>query len=119
MDRTPDTGSDPRHVLVVDDDRDACETFQDILELEGYQVTVAHSGHQALELARHCDFGVVLMDIKMPVMDGVETYRKLRELCPDLPVIMISAYAMQDRIDYSWMPGDSFVFGVNRIKIVK
>lgn len=85
-------------VLIVDDDIDVCETFRDILELEGYTVTMALNGEEALRATEECGFDVVLMDIKMPGMDGVETFAHLHERCPEIPVIMLSAYALHDRI---------------------
>lgn len=85
-------------ILIVDDDIDVCETFRDILEMEGYCVTMAHNGNDALAATDDCDFDAVLMDIKMPGMDGVETFAHLHERCPEIPVIMLSAYALHDRI---------------------
>ncbi len=80
-------------VLVVDDDRRIVKTTCDILRVKGYEAVPAHSGSEALELVRSCDPDCVLMDIKMPGMDGVETVKRIKSLFPDLPVILMSAYA--------------------------
>ena len=85
-------------ILVVDDNEDLCEMLKDILEMEDFEVAIALDGPQALEQATEQDFDVVLMDIKMPKMDGVETFRKMKEIKPDTPVIMITAYAVEQLI---------------------
>jgi len=83
-------------VLVVDDNEEFCQNVSDILGLKGYEVAVAHDGFKALELARQDGFGVVLMDVRMPVMDGVAAFKKIEEIAPHTPVVMITAYAVED-----------------------
>lgn len=85
-------------ILVVDDDMDILETIRDVLELEGFDVACVDRGAKALEIANTEIFDVVLMDIKMPVMNGVETFKKLKQIIPGVPVIMVSAYAVEDLI---------------------
>jgi CheY-like chemotaxis protein len=87
-----------RRVLIVDDDRDICETMEEILRLAGYEPSVALSGAAALAALRHASFDVVLLDIRMPEMDGIETLRRLRELDAALPVIMHTAYGVDARV---------------------
>lgn len=88
---------DKCRVLVVDDDEDICSTMKDILEMEGYEACIANDGYVALEMIRNESFDVVLMDIKMPGIDGVETFKRLKEFA-SIPVIMVSAYAVGDLI---------------------
>lgn len=83
-------------ILVVDDDKDFCRNAGDILELKGYEVTAAYEGFKALELVKQNGFGLVLMDVRMPGMDGVETFKKIKEIAPDTPVIMVTAYAVEE-----------------------
>ncbi len=90
--------SEKPKILVVDDNEDFCRNVNDILELKGYEVVSAYDGFKALELVKQDGFELVLMDIKMPVMDGVETFRKVKEIVPDTPVIMVTAYAVEDLI---------------------
>ena len=90
--------SERSKILVVDDNEDFCRNVNDILELKGYEVVSAYDGFKALELVEQGGFELVLMDIGMPVMDGVETFKKLKEITPDTPVIMITAYAVEDLI---------------------
>jgi len=85
-------------VLVVDDNKEFCQNVVDILELKGYEAVAAYDGYKALELVKQDGFDLVLMDIKMPVIDGVETFKKLKEIAPDTPVIMITAYTVEDLI---------------------
>ncbi len=86
-------------VLVVDDDRDFRENLQDILEVEGYEVILAADGLEALrkiETGPH--FDVILMDIRMPVMNGVETLQRIKGIDPEANVIMITAYSQDDLV---------------------
>ncbi|MBA7696938.1 Response regulator receiver protein [subsurface metagenome] len=85
-------------ILVVDDNEQFCQNVTDILELKDYEVVTASDGFKALELVKQNGFDLVLMDVKMPVMDGVETFKKVKEMTPDTPVIMVTAYAVEDLI---------------------
>ncbi len=85
-------------ILVVDDNEDFCQNVIDILGLRDYEVATASNGFKALEMVEQNSFALVLMDIKMPGMDGVETFKKIKEIAPTTPVIMITAYAVEDLI---------------------
>jgi signal transduction histidine kinase/CheY-like chemotaxis protein/HPt (histidine-containing phosphotransfer) domain-containing protein len=85
------------NVLAVEDNRLNRTVLRQMLEHEGARVMLARGGRQALEcLAEKGSgvFGVVLMDIQMPVMDGYETTRRIHEIAPDLPVIGLTAHAL-------------------------
>jgi len=88
--------SEKLKVLVVDDNEEFCRNVTDILELKGYEVVSAYDGFKGLDLVKENGFDLVLMDVKMPAMDGVETYKKVKEIAPDTPVIMITAFAVED-----------------------
>lgn len=83
-------------ILVIDDERSIRNTLKDILEFEKYQVELAEDGPKALELLKTNDYDVVLCDIKMPGMDGIEVLQKVEELKPDTPVVMISGHGNID-----------------------
>ena len=83
-------------ILVVDDESSIRNTLREILEFEKYQVDEAGDGMDALARVKQEDYDVVLMDIKMPKMDGMDALERLELLCPDLPVIMISGHANID-----------------------
>lgn len=83
-------------ILVIDDERSIRNTLKDILEFEKYQVELAEDGFKAIELLKTTDFDVVLCDIKMPGMDGIEVLQKIEEIKPDTPVVMISGHGNID-----------------------
>lgn len=90
--------SDPLEILIVDDDLGMAETLGDILEAKGYQVRLASGGRQAIALLSSRPADVVLLDIKMPEMNGVEVLRRIRSLCPSALAVMMTAYALPDLI---------------------
>jgi two-component system nitrogen regulation response regulator NtrX len=79
-------------ILVVDDEQDIRSSLQRILEYEGMVFTEAASGSEALERVAAFDPDAVLLDIKMPRMDGLEVLAELRKRKPELPVVMISGH---------------------------
>ncbi len=79
-------------IFVVDDQADIRQSLQGVLEDEGYQVSAAASGEACLELLRKQDFDVVLLDVWLPGMDGLETLQKIREIESAPEVIMISGH---------------------------
>lgn len=85
--------SDKPTVLVVDDEPNIVETLQDRLEMSGYHVLTAVNGEDGLEQATKHSPDIVLLDIMMPVMDGLEMLERLRQTSDntDIPVIMLSA----------------------------
>jgi len=85
-------------ILVVDDNPEFCQNLADILETEGCEVATAYDGFKALESVKQNGFDLVFIDIKMPVMNGVETFKKMKEIAPGTPVIMMSAYAVEELI---------------------
>ncbi len=84
-------------VLVVDDDRSALESIQEILLREDHQVSVAHSAEEALEMIRAEDYGVVLTDLRMPGMDGMDLLRTIKALRPETEVVIMTAFGTIER----------------------
>jgi DNA-binding NtrC family response regulator len=80
-------------ILVVDDEVDTCSNLSDILTDLGYQVDVAYDGHSALELVKQRAYDVALLDLKMPGMDGLELYRRIKEIQSGTVAIVVTAYA--------------------------
>jgi DNA-binding NtrC family response regulator len=83
-------------ILVIDDERSIRNTLKDILEYEKYQVDLAENGPTGLEKIKNGEYDVVLCDIKMPGMDGIEVLEKLSEQEYDSPVVMISGHGNID-----------------------
>ncbi len=79
-------------ILVVDDERSIQESLTMILEYEKYSVDCALSGPDALDKVQSNGYAAVLLDVKMPGMDGLEVLDKIRQINPDLPVVMISGH---------------------------
>lgn len=86
-------------VLVVDDDRRMVQTICDILRVKGHDPFPAYSGEEAVDRARQQSFDCVLMDLKMPGIDGVEALKRIRAVAPELPVVLMSAYATGDQAE--------------------
>lgn len=85
-------------ILIVDDDAGFRRTLSQILNKKGYEVSEAENGFKAIELLKERAFGAILMDIKMPVMDGVQTYKKLKQIRPEISVIMMTAFTLDELI---------------------
>jgi signal transduction histidine kinase/ActR/RegA family two-component response regulator len=81
-----------QHVLVVDDNPDALHMLADALEQRGYTTSRAHDGPSALEEAARCHPAIALLDIGLPVMDGYELARRLREGDHDLKLVAVTGY---------------------------
>ena len=79
-------------VLVVDDEEVVCNSCDRILSDEGFLVETSADARRGLELAEANDYAVVLLDIRMKEMDGLEYLKRLRSKKPDIPVIMITGY---------------------------
>ncbi|MBW3141095.1 response regulator [Ferrimonas balearica] len=86
--------SDGAHILLVEDNLINQQVATELLKSAGYQVTVAGNGQEAVDLVAASDYDLVLMDIQMPVMDGLEATRTLRQTHPHLPIIAMTAHAM-------------------------
>jgi len=80
------------NILIIDDEKAIRKTLTEILSYEGYKIEEASDGEEGLRRFRDKTFDVVLCDIKMPKLDGIEFLDKVRELNPDVPVIMISGH---------------------------
>lgn len=83
-------------ILVIDDERSIRNTLKDILEYEKYEVDLAEDGIKGLEMVKQKEYDIILCDIKMPGMDGIETLGQLNEIAPDSPVVMISGHGNID-----------------------
>lgn len=84
-------------ILIVDDEKNMRTTLADILGEEGHDVSIAGTGEEAIALcSQDGGFDAVLLDVRMPGIDGVEAFRRIRRHQPGLRVIMMSAYTVDD-----------------------
>jgi two-component system, NtrC family, response regulator HydG len=90
--------SEKTRVLVVDDDADLARTTALILKSKGFAVNVAADGLTAIRQAEQNPFDIALMDIKLPGIDGVETYKRIKTIQPDLAAIMMTGFSVEERV---------------------
>jgi len=82
-------------ILVVDDDENLCANLKDNLSDKGYQVCVAYDGNMAIEMTRENIFDIMLIDLKLPSLNGLETYLAIRDIRPNVVAIIISGYLQE------------------------
>jgi two-component system response regulator HydG len=85
-----------KSILVVDDEQNIRLTLQEILEREKYKVITAADGKAALEIVRQQPIDLILTDLKMPRMDGVQLLKAAKIVAPEIAVILITAYGEVD-----------------------
>jgi DNA-binding NtrC family response regulator len=83
-------------ILVVDDEAVIRDGIKRVLECDRFEVETCRSGHLAIELLQEKDFGLIISDLKMPGMNGIEVLKAVKALQPDIPVIIITGYASID-----------------------
>jgi len=81
-----------KSVLIVDDEKNILLTLSQSLEALQLEADTARSGEEALAKLKEKEFALILLDIRMPGMDGMEVLRRVREIRPDILIIMITAY---------------------------
>ena len=84
-------------ILVVDDEEDLCRLLTESLRLEGFQVAAATSGREALALVEQEPPDLIILDLAMPEMDGIETLRRIRERGVTAKVVILTAYGTAQR----------------------
>ena len=84
-------------ILIVDDEKNYLTILSALLEDEGFEVLTAPGGSEALEIHKSSDLDLILTDMKMPKMDGIELLENIKENDPDLPVIMMTAHGTVDK----------------------
>ena len=113
-----------KSILIIDDEKLITKTLRKLLGKEGYEVTVAQSGQEALEHIKTKEFNLIVCDVRMPQMDGVETIREIRNYLkqegkPSVPELLITGYADEQRYksavelkvaDYIYKPFDKEEF---------
>lgn len=85
-------------ILVVDDNKDFADVFCDILRSNDYKADSCYGGHQALGKLKENDYDILFIDIRMPEMDGVETLKEVKKLKPQITVIMMTGYSVDEMV---------------------
>jgi len=99
---------EPIRILLVDDEEHIRLLFKEELEEEGYLIDLASNGFEAIEKVRGERFDLVVLDIKMPGMDGIQALSEIKKLDKDQPVILCSAYG-EFKQDFSSWVSDAYV----------
>lgn len=83
------------HILLVDDEEEFAQTLAERLELRGFMVHVANSGDRALRMVDECPARIMLLDLKMPGMDGLEVLRRIKKKDAGMQVIILSGHGSE------------------------
>ncbi len=96
-------------VLIVDDNKSLCRVLSYILNQKGYATTIASDGLEAIKLVEETSFDIILMDLRMPHMNGVEAFKEIKKLRPDAAVVMMTAYSVEELVQEALEEG---AFGI-------
>ncbi|MFA5119346.1 MAG: response regulator [Candidatus Omnitrophota bacterium] len=93
-----------KHILIIDDEELVSKTLIKLLKKEGYTTEIARSGEEALGKIKKADFDLIISDVRMPGMDGVETIKQIRAYLEgvgkkSVPEVMITGYAEADKYE--------------------
>jgi DNA-binding response OmpR family regulator len=102
-----------KHILLVDDEEGIRLLYREEFEEEGYDVATASNGEEALEKFSQESPDLVILDINMPGMNGIEVLRRMKEINPELPVILSSAYQEYKQDLGTWASEDYIVKSAN------
>jgi two-component system response regulator (stage 0 sporulation protein F) len=98
-----------KKILVADDEMAIRLLYSEELKEEGYEVYTAANGREALDIIDTVPLDLVILDIKMPEMDGIEALRQIKEKKPDLPVLLSTAYGEYKQDFATWASDDYLV----------
>lgn len=102
-------------ILIVDDFEEISEVMAQLLEADGYYVVTALNGKAAIKLLDADQFDMIITDILMPEMDGMELVGKAKELSPDVKVILMSGGGSRSSVDYDYLGVSQKLTGANAI----
>lgn len=108
---------DKKRILLVDDEEGIQLLYREEFEEEGYEVISAYTGEEALQKFSQDSPDLVILDINMPGMNGIEVLRRMKEVNPNLPVILNSAYQEYKQDFGSWASEDYIVKSSNLVEL--
>jgi len=88
-------GKEGALIMVVDDNPGTCTTLENVLATKGYRVGIAHTGEEAIIMARKKSYDIIFIDIKLPTINGLELYLSIRQINPEAVAIMMTAYRQE------------------------
>jgi DNA-binding NtrC family response regulator len=83
------------NILIVDDNPGTCKAFKNILRRKGYHVIISETGEEAISQVKSNKFDIIFLDMKLPTMNGLETYLNIKKIDPEATVIMVTAYRQE------------------------
>lgn len=86
-------------MLVVDDNKELCQNVKEVLDSAGYQSACVYDGFKAIEHVKRSPPDIILMDVKLPGMNGVEVFKKIKEIMPRANVIMITGFSVDELLE--------------------
>jgi len=92
-------------ILVVDDEQVILDLFTRVLGTRGHKITTAKDGYQAIEEVKKGKFDIIFLDIIMPGMNGLETYKKIKEIKANAHTIMMTGYSVEELIEQAIIEG--------------
>ena len=98
------------HILIVEDDLDYAECLAEVVVSNGHTVQIALSGEEALDKFRQTEFDIILLDLKLPGINGVESFREFRKLKPDTKVVITTGYSVDDLVTQAQQEGALAVY---------
>ncbi|MBL7032508.1 MAG: response regulator [Candidatus Delongbacteria bacterium] len=108
--------STSKKILIVDDEQSTCEVLSGMVDALGYQSLVAENGVKALEIFKAENPDLVISDIKMPEMDGMELLHELREISNRVKIIILTGYPSADTI-VETIENEGFTYLVKPVKL--
>ena len=102
-----------KRILLVDDEEGIQLLYREEFEDEGFEVISAYNGDEAMTIFREQSFDLIILDINMPGMNGIEVLRQMKEINPNLPVILSSAYQEYKQDIGSWASEEYIVKSSN------
>ncbi len=95
----------PLNILLVDDEALTLRILSNILRDKGYNISTARDGYEAVQNVNERNFDLIFMDIKLPGINGVETFKTIKKIRPDISVIMMTGYTFDDLVKEALQEG--------------
>ncbi len=89
------------HLLVVDDEDNICKILSEILEDAGYRVETAMDGQEAIERVKQSDYSLILMDVKLPGINGFTALKEIKKIRPQIPIVLFTGYKIKNFMERS------------------